>query len=227
MSHVTIQPLRSVSSLRESVESTLSSAIVSGEIPEGTLLSVPTLATRFAVSATPVREAMLDLEKRGFVESVRNKGFRVTEVSERDLREIVEVRRMLEAPPMVAVAERLASGQEAPYRELADAIVAAVERADLGEYLAADTAFHLALLELAGNPRLVGLVAELRTQTRMVGLSGMLGSPELRASALEHHTLLDLLFAGRGDEASAFMDRHVGHVLGWWAGKSEHQAAPA
>jgi DNA-binding GntR family transcriptional regulator len=217
-----IRPLRSATSLRDSVEASLAAAIVSGEIDEGTLLSVPTLAARFEVSATPVREAMLDLEKRGFVEPVRNKGFRVTAVSQRDLEEIVGVRRLLEAPPMVDVAATLAGASLERYRALADRIVEAVERSDLAAYLAADSAFHLTLLRLTGNERLVDLVAELRTQTRMIGLSDMLGTPELTASAQEHHELLDLLGAGKGRDARAFMERHVGHVLGWWAGKAEH-----
>ena len=46
----------------------------------GVVYSAPALAARFGVSATPVREAMLDLAKEGLVSAVRNKGFRVTEV---------------------------------------------------------------------------------------------------------------------------------------------------
>ena len=77
-------------SLRARVESSLASAIISGELEPGTMVSVPVLAAQFEVSITPVREAMLNLEDRGFVESVKNKGFKVTEVSARDLHEIAQ-----------------------------------------------------------------------------------------------------------------------------------------
>lgn len=217
----TIRKLEPASSLRDSVEESLSAAMVSGELAPGALVSVPTLAARFGVSATPVREAMLDLEKRGFVTSVRNKGFRVTAVSEQDLRDLVQVRRWLEAPAMRIVAQKLPSLAIGPYRILADAIVAAARRADFPEYLAADSAFHLALLDLVENRRLVDVVAELRSQTRMVGLVTMSHSLELEKSSLEHHTLLDLLAAGRGEEAEQLMVTHVGHVVGWWAGRAE------
>ena len=90
--------------LRAHVEQALSAAIITGELAPGTLLTVPTLATQFEVSATPVREAVLDLESRGFVESVRNKGFRVTEVSPESLRQIAEVRQLLEPPAMEQLA---------------------------------------------------------------------------------------------------------------------------
>lgn len=208
-------------SLRAEVERKLSAAIISGELEPGTLVTVPTLATQFEVSATPVREAMLDLEKRGFVEPVRNKGFRVTHVGENDLREIVQVRRWLEVPPIRIVADRFPADHLGHYRAMADRIVEAAAAADFPEYLAADTTFHLTLLELTGNARLVEMVGELRRQTRLVGLASLKDTVELKRSAHEHHILLDLLVDGRADDAEALMHQHIGHVLGWWAGRSE------
>ena len=216
-----IHELRQTASLRSRVENSLASAIISGKLEPGTLVSVPALAIQFAVSATPVREAMLDLQKRGFVESVKNKGFRVTKVSANDLDEIVQLRRWLEAPAMRIVAERLSGVPLDSYRGMADRIVSAAAEGEFDDYLAADSAFHLALLQLTGNGRLVELVAELRKQTRMVGLANLRHKEELRMSALEHHELLDLLGQGKGDAAEKLMVRHIGHVLGWWAGVAE------
>jgi DNA-binding GntR family transcriptional regulator len=69
----TFAALGSTSSLRDGVESKLAAAIVSGGLQPESMVSVPMLAAQFKVSATPVREAILNLEKRGFVQSVRNK----------------------------------------------------------------------------------------------------------------------------------------------------------
>lgn len=217
-------PIRSIqqsSSLRAEVERALSVAIISGELEPGTVVSVPGLATQFGVSATPVREAMLDLEKRGFVESVRNKGFRITSVGEDDLREIVQVRRWLEVPAMRIAAERFPADRLPEFRELAEQIIRSAATADFAAYLAADSRFHLALIALTGNRRLVGLVEELRSQTRMVGLADLRDTRELEQSANEHHVLLDLLVAGDADAAETLMHSHIGHVLGWWAGRAE------
>ena len=63
------------------MQESLTAAIISGELPPGTLVAVPTFAAEFWVSGTPVREAMLNLENSGFVRALRNKGFRVTEVT--------------------------------------------------------------------------------------------------------------------------------------------------
>jgi DNA-binding GntR family transcriptional regulator len=218
---MTIGPLRTAGNFRHLVEEAVSSAIVSGEFPAGTMLTAPTLAARFDVSATPVREALLNLEKRGFVEIARNKGFRVTEMSPHDLEQIVQIRQWLEAPPMRDLAGHIPEPQLAELRQEADAIVDGAAAEDLRAYLAADTTFHLHLLSLTGNDRLVRLVGDLRQQTRLVGLAGLLGSPELARSSAEHHTLLDLLAGDRPAAAEELMRHHIGHVTGWWSGRSE------
>tara|TARA_B110000503_G_scaffold127784_1_gene197943 strand:+ start:8546 stop:9241 length:696 start_codon:yes stop_codon:yes gene_type:complete len=213
-----------VVNLRAEVEQALSAAIISGELKPGNVVSVPTLAAQFEVSATPVREAMLQLEKRGFVESVRNKGFRITHVGEDDLQGIVQVRRWLEIPATRLAAEDFPTEDLPRFRSLADKIKQAAAEGRFADYLAADSDFHLAIMRLTGNERLVRLVAELRSQTRMVGLAELRDTVELENSANEHHVLLDLLVAGKPDEAEELMHRHIGHILGWWAGRRENQA---
>lgn len=216
-----LSPVLPASNLREQVEKAISAAIVSGQMPPGEVFSAPSLAARFGVSATPVREAMLNLAKRGMVDIVRNKGFRVTVVSEDDLRAIVDVRRLLEAPAVGRLAGRLTAADLDRLRELAEAIVRGARDADLARYLQADTAFHLTLLELAGNPRLRDIVADLRAQTRLTGLADLVATEELEASADEHLRLLELLETGTAEECERLMARHIGHVLGWWAGHRE------
>lgn len=208
-------------SLREQVEGQLASRIVSGEIPPGQVLTVPTLAGDFGVSATPVREAMLNLARRGFLRPIRNRGFEVTEVSPDELRELSEVRMLLEAPPMRQVAGTLDEATVEELREIADRIVAAARAAKFDEYLASDTAFHLRILEATGNHRLVETVRELRQQTRLVGLVRLAESDALISTSLEHAELVDLLVAGRGEDAEALMRQHIRHVGGVWSGRDE------
>lgn len=216
-----ISPLRPGTSLRQAVTERLSAAIISGEIPPLELVSVPSLASRFQISATPVREAMLDLEKRGFVESVRNRGFRVTEMSFEDLQQIVQIRRWLECPAMGIVAAAYPNADHEPFRALAHNIVRTAQQSDFTGFLAADSEFHLKLLTLTENDRLVQLVAELRAQTRLVGLAQLANTVELAKTAAEHYELLDLLASGEGLGAERLMHTHIGHVVGWWAGRPE------
>lgn len=214
-------PLAPTESLREQIENQLSARIVAGEIPPGQVLTVPRLASDFGVSATPVREAMLTLTRRGFLAPIRNRGFAVTEVSRDELNELCEVRMLLEAPPMRHIAGRLDEAVAAELRMLAERIVEAGRAGLFAEFLAADTAFHLRVLEVSGNRTLLGVVRELRQQTRLVGLAHLVESDALMPTALEHAELVDLLVDGDGEGAEALMRRHIGHVGGVWSGREE------
>src|SRR3954468_21289231 len=92
------------SSYRERVADALRAALIAGELLPGQVYSAPALAARFGVSATPVREAMLDHAKEGLVDTVPNKGFRVTAVSERQLDEYTQIRALIEIPTVVGLA---------------------------------------------------------------------------------------------------------------------------
>nr|WP_062340368.1 GntR family transcriptional regulator [Herbidospora sakaeratensis] len=208
-------------SLREQVAQALRDALVAGEMRPGVVYSAPVLAAQFGVSATPVREAMLDLAKEGLVEAVRNKGFRVTEMSDSDLDDITEIRRLIEVPTVARLAE---SGRGADFerlRPLAREIVTSAERGDLLTYVNADLRFHVELLGLAGNAHLVEVVRELRGRARLYGLKGLADAGKLVDSAREHVELLDALIDGDRAAAEHIMGHHIQHVRGIWANKPE------
>jgi DNA-binding GntR family transcriptional regulator len=217
----TVAPLTDRQSLREQIANVLRAAIVAGQMRPGVLYSVPTLAERFGVSATPVREAMLDLAKEGLVDSVRNKGFRVTELSDKDLDDITQLRALIEVPTVAQLAPVITEADVEALRPLAQAIVDSAAAGDLIRYLEDDRRFHLRLLALAGNPRLVDVVRYLRAQTRLYGLDQLVEQDRLTASAAEHLELLDALRAHDALWAEAVMRRHIGHVRGIWAAVPE------
>lgn len=214
----TLRPVRR-ENLRDAVLAALRAAIISGEMEPGVTYSAPVLSQTFGVSATPVREAMLDLVREGLVVSLPNKGFRVTEMSEEDLDELAQLRLLIEPPTVRAVVELVPVADFGRLRELATRIVVAAEAGDLAGYVSADTEFHLALLGYAGNDRLLTLVAELRSQTRLTGLGALFEQGVLVDSAREHHVIMDLVESRRADEAEAYLRRHIGHVRRLWAGR--------
>lgn len=208
-------------SLRERITASLRAALVSGQMVPGVVYSVPMLAERFGVSATPVREAMLDLVNEGIVEPVPNKGFRVVEMAEADLDDITEVRRLLEVPTVVALCGHLTDAEAEPLRRTAEAVRAAAAEGDVLAYLAGDREFHLALIAASGNARLVDLVDRLRAQTRLYGLTHLAESGRLVESAEEHLSLLDAVLAGDSAEVEHLMNEHLDHVRGSWAGSAD------
>ncbi|GGQ00188.1 GntR family transcriptional regulator [Streptomyces roseolilacinus] len=203
--------------LRDQVAHALRAALISGELQPGRVYSAPALAADFGISATPVREAMLDLAREGLVEPVRNKGFRVTEVSERDLDQYSELRALIEVPTVGAVTRSATREQLEALRPVAEEIVVSARGHDLIGYLDADRRFHLSLLGLHGNDRLVETVGDLRKRSRLYGLTALDERGLLIASAREHLELLDLMLAGDAAAAEACMARHLGHVRSLWA----------
>jgi DNA-binding GntR family transcriptional regulator len=214
-----ITPLEKAN-LRERVLRALRAAIISGELTPGEVYSAPSLAATFGVSATPVREAMLDLAKENLVVVVPNKGFRVTVVDEEQLDQITAIRRLLEPPVVAEVTNQIPAEDFAGLRQLAQEIVDGARAGDLAQYTEADREFHLRLLGYSGNQRLVDLVAELRGQTRLVGLASLLDRGYLVSSAREHLDLLDLMERRDAAAVEIFMVRHINHIQDLWSGEA-------
>jgi DNA-binding GntR family transcriptional regulator len=206
------------SSLRDEVVRILQAAIVAGDLRPGITYSAPQLAQQLGVSATPVREAMLQLVNDGLITTVRNKGFRVIELSDRELDEITELRRLIEVPTVGAIAARgIPKAVMTRLRGLAGRIEEAAQARDFIAHNRLDIEFHALLLAQAGNANLVELVTSLRTRSRLYGAAELADREELAPMLHEHTLLLDHLEAGDAAAATAVMAEHLDHVRREWA----------
>lgn len=218
-----VPQLKSVS-LREQAREALRTRIVLGEIEPGRVESVINVAAELGVSVTPVREAVMDLANLGIVEVIRNRGFRVPVLTDHDLDEIFRLRTMLEAPAMSEVTELLAGRPVPQFRQLAEQITEAAREGDLISFLDLDRQFHLGLLELLGNRRLVAMVGQLRDQARMQGLQKLADQGELTRSGEEHIEIVDAIESGDAELAAELMRGHLAHSRGIWAGRAENDS---
>lgn len=208
--------------LRDQARSLIRTAVVTGEVAAGRIYPISYFAAKFGVSATPVREALLDLSNESLFEVVRNRGFRLTEVTERDISDVTEIRLMLEVPAMERVARQgLSVGQLARAQSEATEIVHRARAGDVRGFLDADRQFHLNLIATLGNQRLVQLVSQLRDQTRMHGLSALAATDRLTDSGQEHIDILNAVSIGDSAAARRLTTRHIEHVRGIWAGRQE------
>ncbi len=202
----------------------LRAAILGGDLAPGSIHSAVSIAEHLGVSPTPVREAMIELARSGLVEVLPNRGFRVTVIDDRDLDEVAELRLMLEVPAMRQLIERASDEEitalEGPLKALEDA----ADRNDVPAFLLADREFHLQLLALTGNQRLVGIIAGLRDQTRIIGLHSLAVAGVLESSAAEHRPILDAIRKRDKKGAERQMVRHLEHTRGAWAGREEPPA---
>jgi DNA-binding GntR family transcriptional regulator len=194
--------------LRDKVVERVRSDIVSGRRGPGTMYSVPTLADELGVSTTPVREALLELSRSGLLTPMRNRGFRVEELTLEDLKNMFAVRELLERSAMVSLAEQRLTDTE-KLRKLADEIGAAVRRKDTLSYVEADRAFHMELISRANNPILTKFIQELRDGMRLYGMDSPAGRQRQIASVKEHHQLIDLASVGDAEAIGPLMTQHI------------------
>lgn len=210
-------------SVRDQVRGILLARIQTGELEAGEIYSAVALADEMGVSATPVREALMDLASSGLVEAVRNRGFRVRTVSADDLDEIVALRTWLEVPAMDLVIDNASDTELEMLRPLAERICEEARRRDVTQFLVADGIFHNRMLELSGVSRLVKVVGDLRGQTHLIGLRHLGAAGDLEASGLEHVEIVEALVARDRGLARSLMRRHLQHARGIWAGVKEEE----
>jgi DNA-binding GntR family transcriptional regulator len=202
--------LASGPSLREQARKVIRGLIITGQMQADQLYSVPRLATELGVSATPVREALLDLAREGLLEPVRNRGFRVVALSAKERNDIFAIRVLLEIPSVADIARAgLAPAQLTELRELAADTKRAADAGNLIEFLEADRTFHVELIATLGNKPLTELVETLRDRVRLRGFKNDSSREYIAQSAAEHFQLLD--FLSKQDEAGAVavIQRHL------------------
>jgi DNA-binding GntR family transcriptional regulator len=212
-------------SLRTQAVRAIRGAIITGELEPGSVHSARALAERLGVSVTPVREAMVDLASEGLVTVVRNRGFKVTLLSQGDLDEILQLRVLLEVPVVGAVArQEIGAADHTSLAAICAEIEQSAKTGDLAGFLEADRRFHGGLTDLFGNGRITLMVSQLRDQTRLYGLSRLVRDGQLQESAAEHAAILAAVTAGNKQSAERLTHKHLRHTRGIWAGLTEPEA---
>lgn len=194
--------------LREQVLQQVRSEIISGASGPGAMYSVPSLAAALGVSTTPVREALLELARSGLIEPLRNRGFKVVTPTLAQLRDLFDMRELLE----VHAAETVALKRKkdlARARAMADEVARAVEAGDVADYLEADRRFHQAFVEATDNELLTESVMAFRDKMRLYGISSDQGLERQRESVAEHYRILDLAEVGDAAGLRTLMRHHI------------------
>jgi DNA-binding GntR family transcriptional regulator len=194
--------------LREQVLQQVRSEIISGQSAPGSMYSVPNLAATLGVSTTPVREALLELARSGLIEPMRNRGFKVVAPTLSQLRNLFDMRELLEvyAVELVALKRRKdLSG----LRHLADEVGRAESSGNVAEYLETDRRFHRGLVEQADNELLTEQVMAMRDKMRLYGIGTESGKERQRESVGEHYRFIELADIGDAESAKALMKHHI------------------
>ena len=144
--------------LRDVVFNTLRQAILKGELEPGERLMEIQLADRLGVSRTPIREAIRKLELEGLVLMIPRKGAEVAKISEKSLRDVLEVRRSLEELAIELACQRMTEDDIKELEEAQEAFRSAIQSADAMTIAETDEHYHDIIYNGTGNNRLVQIL---------------------------------------------------------------------
>jgi DNA-binding GntR family transcriptional regulator len=187
-------------------------SIVLGVYPPGGRLSDKALAQELKISRTPVREALLQLQSEGLVVVRPQSGTFVFDLSADDVRDICALRAVFErgAIPMGAARDRdkLVSTLAALVAEAGFAL----EANDLARCEALDTAFHEAIVAGSGNRYLIGSYRTISDKVRTLRHRLPHSRERVAHAVAQHRRIVDLIAAGRSDDAADELSAHVRNV---------------
>ena len=150
--------------LRDVVFNTLRQAILTGELKPGERLMEIHLANRLGVSRTPIREAIRKLELEGLVTMIPRRGAEVAKITEKSMKDVLEVRRTLDALSAELACERITPEDEKALEKACHDFEDAVKTKDTKAIAKADVALHDIIAKATGNQRLIQLINNLAEQ---------------------------------------------------------------
>lgn len=196
-------------SLREKAHEAVKRAILDGTLAPGEIYTEGALAKVLGISRTPVHEALLDLETRGFVTLLPRKGVRVNTLRSEDIGNLYQFRRVIEGEIMRKQAERVKEQDLARLREIHQKALEATDKGDHLAYVRADREFHLALALLSRNPYMVEALENVRDLVDWMGLRALLRDERIYEVNQEHEHIIRMLEARDVDRAVEAVVRHA------------------
>lgn len=195
--------------LRDVVFNTLRQAIITGEFAPGERLMEIALANRLGVSRTPVREAIRKLELEGLVIMIPRKGAQVARITEKNLRDVIEIRSVLEELAVSLSCERIDEEGKKRLEEAHREFVEAVNTNDILTMVEKDEQFHNAIFESTCNDRLIPIINNLREQFYRYRMEYIKDIQHHTILVKEHEKLVHAIFNRDSETARRIMRTHL------------------
>jgi len=197
--------------LYEEVAELLRQRIYTRELEPGSWIDELKIAEEYGISRTPLREALKVLAAEGLVTMKVRRGAYVTEVSEKDLRDVYHLLSLLESDAASRVAA-VATGKQ--IQELAE-LHAELEAAtgDRDQFFALNERFHLRILEIADNRWRLQMVADLRKVMKLNRHTSLLREGRVEESLAEHRAILAAIKARKPQDAQLAVQAHFASGL--------------
>jgi DNA-binding GntR family transcriptional regulator len=204
-------PLFAARALYEQVAERLRQQIFARELQPGSWIDEQRLAQEYGISRTPLREALKVLATEGLVTMKVRRGAYVTEMSMQDVTEVYHLLALLESDAAAELALSASDEQLADLQQLHAQLEAAAHERTL--FFAINEAFHLRVLELAGNRWRTQIVTDLRKVMKLNRHLSLFKQGRLAESLEEHRRLMQALLARNAQATRALTLEHFRNGL--------------
>lgn len=195
--------------LRDVVFNTLRQAILRGEMEPGERLMEIQLAQKLGVSRTPIREAIRKLELEGLVIMIPRKGAEVAHITEKDMRDVLEVRCTLEELAVSLACKNVTDERIAELKSANRVFESAIVSKDVVNIVDADVQFHDTIYAMTDNVRLIQIINNLREQMYRYRLEYVKDARTHSILINEHNDIIRQLSERNMDAAKMVVRQHI------------------
>jgi DNA-binding GntR family transcriptional regulator len=207
-----VAPIDSRETFKDKAYTALRNLIVSSDVYRSRTdirLDERQLAQDFGISRTPVREAMVQLEREGFVRSVPRRGVYVVRKTKSEVIELIQAWAALESMAARLLTQSASDTDIAGLRRMFTTFEGDKLHAKLDEYSEVNIAFHQAIIELSGNQVLIRLAENLFTHMRMIRGSTIGEDDRVERSIRDHMNIIHALEARDTERAEDLVRQHA------------------
>ena len=207
--------------LREIVYEELKRQILMGEITPGTRMMEVELAEKMGVSRTPVREAIRKLEKEGLVAIEPRRGAYASDISIKDMLDVLEVRQDLEGMAAAMAARKVTDDEKKAFIKANTAYMEAVKSGDTEEIIRCDEVFHKLIGDFSGNKtlnQLLSQVQELALRFRYLYYDDF---SRYEKMPMEHEEIEEAILSGDSRKARIVAEEHIDNLKKFVTEKGE------
>lgn len=195
--------------LHEELADQLRRLIVEGDLRPGEKISEKLLCDQFAVSRTPLREALKILATEGLVLLTPNRGASVTELTIEDLEELFPIIGALEALSGELACQNITDAEIETARELQLELVECYREGDLHRYFEVNQAIHQLILNSSRNPMLAQMMRNVSGRIRRARYMANLSKARWTAAVSEHEAILTALSERDGPRLGNLLKAHL------------------
>jgi DNA-binding GntR family transcriptional regulator len=209
---VAIAPLDDISTFKDRAYAALKDVIVSLDVYEGpneVRLDERRLAQDLGVSRTPVREAMAQLEREGFVRSVPRRGIYVVRKTKKEVIEMITAWAALESMAARLITKNTSDEEIGSLRRMFATFVGDEVLAHLDEYSETNIEFHQTIIRMSGNGVLSDLAENLFTHMRMIRRKTIAEKDRAQKSIRDHMDIIEALESRNTDLAETLVRQHA------------------